>query len=64
MENNNSVCYVGLIGEIIPIEGADNIELALVGGGKPSPRKVNTKLVIWLLLQLLMRLYHKNFLMD
>jgi len=32
MENLNSVCYVGTIGEIIPIEGADNIELALVGG--------------------------------
>ena len=30
MENLNSVCYVGRIGEIRPIEGADNIELAIV----------------------------------
>lgn len=32
MENNNSVCYVARIGEIIPIPGADNIEIALAGG--------------------------------
>lgn len=32
MENNNSVCYVAVINEIRPIEGADNIELAVVGG--------------------------------
>ena len=32
MENLNSVCYVGRIGEIRPIEGADNIELAIVNG--------------------------------
>jgi RNA ligase (TIGR02306 family) len=32
MENNNSVCYVATINEIKPIEGADNIELAVVGG--------------------------------
>ena len=32
MENNNSVCYVALIDEIKPIEGADAIELAVVGG--------------------------------
>jgi RNA ligase (TIGR02306 family) len=32
MENNNSVCYVARINEIKPIEGADNIELAIVGG--------------------------------
>jgi RNA ligase (TIGR02306 family) len=32
MENLNSVCYVGVIGEIRPIEGADNIELAIVNG--------------------------------
>lgn len=32
MENNNSVCFVAKIIEIKPIEGADNIELAVVGG--------------------------------
>ena len=32
MENNNSVCYIAKINEIKPIEGADNIELAVVGG--------------------------------
>jgi RNA ligase (TIGR02306 family) len=32
MENQNSVCYVATINEIKPIEGADNIELAIVGG--------------------------------
>jgi RNA ligase (TIGR02306 family) len=32
MENNNSVCYVATINEIKPIDGADNIELAVVGG--------------------------------
>jgi len=32
MENNNSVCYVGKVTEIKAIEGADNIELAVVGG--------------------------------
>jgi hypothetical protein len=30
MENLNSVCYVGVIGEIRPIEGDDNIELEMV----------------------------------
>lgn len=32
MENNNSVCFIAKINEIKSIEGADNIELALVGG--------------------------------
>ena len=32
MENNNSVCYMATINEIKPIAGADNIELAVVGG--------------------------------
>lgn len=32
MENNNSVCYVARINEIKPIPGADNIELAVIGG--------------------------------
>jgi RNA ligase (TIGR02306 family) len=32
MENNNSVCFVARINEIKPIEGADKIELALIGG--------------------------------
>jgi RNA ligase (TIGR02306 family) len=32
MENQNSVCFVARINEIKPIEGADNIELAVIGG--------------------------------
>ena len=32
MENNNSVCYVARIDEIKAIEGADNIEQAVIGG--------------------------------
>jgi RNA ligase (TIGR02306 family) len=32
MENNNSVCYVATVNEIRPIEGADKIELVVVGG--------------------------------
>jgi RNA ligase (TIGR02306 family) len=32
MENQNSVCFVARINEIKPIEGADNIELGVIGG--------------------------------
>ena len=32
MENNNSVCFAARINEIKPIEGADNIELGVIGG--------------------------------
>ena len=32
MENLNSVCFIARINEIKPIEGADNIELAVIGG--------------------------------
>jgi RNA ligase (TIGR02306 family) len=32
MENQNSVCYIGKVTEIKAIEGADNIELAIIGG--------------------------------
>jgi RNA ligase (TIGR02306 family) len=32
MENNNSVCYMATVNEIRPIEGADKIELVIVGG--------------------------------
>jgi RNA ligase (TIGR02306 family) len=32
MENQNSVCFVARISEIKPIEGADNIELGVIGG--------------------------------
>ena len=32
MENNTSVCYVGIVTEVKAIEGADNIELAIVDG--------------------------------
>ena len=32
MENKNSVCYLATVNVIKPIEGADNIELAVVGG--------------------------------
>jgi len=39
MENNNSVCYVGTVTEIRVIEGADNIELAIVGGWNAIVKK-------------------------
>jgi RNA ligase (TIGR02306 family) len=39
MENNNSVCYVGAIGDIIPIPGADNIELVLVNAWQAITKK-------------------------
>jgi RNA ligase (TIGR02306 family) len=39
MENQNSVCYIGHISDIIPIPGADNIELALVGGWQAITKK-------------------------
>lgn len=50
MENLNSVCYVGRIGEIRPIEGADNIEVVLVSGWQSITKKgeyqVGDKVVI------------------
>jgi len=39
MENLNSVCYVGRISEIRPIEGADNIELVMVNGWNAITKK-------------------------
>ena len=39
MENQNSVCYVGRINEIRPIEGADNIELTIVNGWMAITKK-------------------------
>jgi RNA ligase (TIGR02306 family) len=39
MENNNSVCFVARINEIKPIEGADNIEQAVVGGWNAITKK-------------------------
>ena len=39
MENQNSVCYVAKINEIKAIEGADAIELAVVGGWNAITKK-------------------------
>ena len=44
MENNNSVCYIATINEITPIEGADNIELAVVGGWNCITKKGEYKI--------------------
>ena len=50
MENNNSVCYVALINEIKPIEGADNIEQVVVGGwnciAQKNTHKVNDFVIV------------------
>jgi RNA ligase (TIGR02306 family) len=39
MENKNSVAYVGKIGSVVEIPGADNIELVLVGGWQAITKK-------------------------
>jgi len=39
MENQNSVAYVGIIGSVSEIPGADNIELATVGGWNAITKK-------------------------
>lgn len=39
MENNNSVCFITKVNEIKTIEGADNIELAVVGGWNAITKK-------------------------
>jgi hypothetical protein len=41
MENNNSVCYMATINEIRPIEGADKIELVVVGGWNCIAQKLS-----------------------
>jgi RNA ligase (TIGR02306 family) len=43
MENLNSVCYISTVNEINPIEGADNIELAVVGGWNCITKKGEQK---------------------
>jgi len=43
MENQNSVCYVGRVTEVKAIEGADNIELAVVGGWNTIVKKGELK---------------------
>jgi RNA ligase (TIGR02306 family) len=44
MENLNSVCYISTVNEINPIEGADNIELAVVGGWNCITKKGEQKI--------------------
>jgi RNA ligase (TIGR02306 family) len=44
MENQNSVCYVGVVTEVKAIEGADNIELAVVGGWNAITKKGEYKI--------------------
>jgi RNA ligase (TIGR02306 family) len=39
MENQNSVCYVGKVAEVKVIEGADNIELGVIGGWNAIVKK-------------------------
>lgn len=39
MENQNSVAYVGIIGSVVEIPGADNIELVLVNGWQAISKK-------------------------
>lgn len=39
MENQNSVCFITKVNEIKAIEGADNIELAVVGGWNAITKK-------------------------
>jgi RNA ligase (TIGR02306 family) len=39
MENQNSVTYVGIIGSVVEIPGADNIELVLVNGWQAITKK-------------------------
>ena len=50
MENNNSVCFVGKVTDIKPIDGADNIELVVVNGwnciSKKGEYKVNQLAII------------------
>ena len=49
MENNNSVCFIAKINEVKAIEGADNIEQAVIGGWntivKKGSHKVNELVV-------------------
>ena len=43
MENQNSVAYVGIIGSVYEIPGADNIELVTVGGWNAITKKGDYK---------------------